>query len=274
MICLSHREDVDEAVDALHNLVEFYNHLPLDSTYRVVARGILENLDKMTDVTIYDVVELTASSRTTVWRMVQKMGYRSFTEFRYALQAAVGQYTYYNRPLPAEYTGSDRQIVSAFARQLRSSADAMERYFTQERLTALAELLNQARRVSFYLPFRFPSIASMQINLAMGGKQTSCCMLIPDMLADAASLDGNSLVWFSPVEVSATMDMEPVFRLVRERGAGILLTADEHSRYARYADELLFAEMNLPENTRLTGLEFGIYALSEVYRRRYIEKQL
>lgn len=261
-------------MDALHNLVEFYNHLPLDSTYRVVAKGILDNLAKMTDVTIYDVVELTASSRTTVWRMVQKMGYRSFTEFRYALQAAVGQYTYYNRALPAEYTKSDMEIVEAFARQLRSSADLMEQYFCPERLIALAELLNHAKRVSFYLPFRFPSVASMQANLAMGGKQTSCCLLIPDMLEDAATLDEGALVWFSPVEVSASMDMEPVFHMVHERGAGILLAADEHSRYVRYADELLFADMNLPENPRLTGLEFGIYALSEVYRKRYIEKRL
>ena len=60
----------DTAMDALHNLVEFYNHLPLDSTYRVVAKGILENLDKMSNVTIYDVEELTSSSRTTVWRAV------------------------------------------------------------------------------------------------------------------------------------------------------------------------------------------------------------
>ena len=261
-------------MDALHNLVEFYNHLPLDSTYRVVAKGILENLDKMSNVTIYDVEELTSSSRTTVWRAVQKMGYRSFTEFRYALQAAVGQYTYYNRSLPAEFTGTDTGIVSAFAQQLRVSADAMENYFTQERLIALSELLCQAGRVSFYLPFRFPSVASMQINLSMTGKQTSCCMLLPDTMEDAQSLDENSLVWFSPVEVPSAMDMEPLFRLVQERGAGIILASDEHSRYARYADELLFDGMNLAENTRLTALEFGIYALSEVYRKRYIEKSL
>ena len=61
-------------MNVLQNLMELYNQLPADSTYRVVAKGILENLSAAAEGTIYDVAELTDSSRTTVWRMVQKMG--------------------------------------------------------------------------------------------------------------------------------------------------------------------------------------------------------
>ena len=260
-------------MDALHTLVEFYNHLPLESTYRTVAGGILAHLDQLGEATIYDMAELTASSRTTIWRMVQKMGYDSYAEFRYALRAALGQYTYYNRPIPAERCTGDRETVAAFAQQLRDGAAVLEAWFTPERLQELAALLYQARRVCFYLPFRFPSVASLQINLAMTGRESSFQCLLPDMLADAATLDEHALVWLAPVEVASSMDMDPLFRLVQERGAGVILTADERSRYVTYADELLFAGMGLPENSRLTGLEFGLYAVSECFRRQYIEKR-
>ena len=219
-------------MDALHTLVEFYNHLPLESTYRTVAGGILAHLDQLGEATIYDIAELTASSRTTIWRMVQKMGYDSYAEFRYALRAALGQYTYYNRPIPAERCTGDRETVAAFAQQLRDGAAVLEAWFTPERLQELAALL-----------------------------------------ADAATRDAHALVWLAPVEVASSMDMDPLFRLVQERGAGVVLTADERSRYVPYADELLFAGMHLPENSRLTGLEFGLYAVSECFRRRYIEKR-
>ena len=76
-------------MNVLQNLVELYNHLPMDSTYREVAKGILTHLEEVADATIYDVAELTCSSRTTVWRMIQKMGYGSYSEFRHALKQSV-----------------------------------------------------------------------------------------------------------------------------------------------------------------------------------------
>ena len=68
-------------MNVLQSLTELYNHLSLDSTYRNVCKGILENLDEAANGTVYDIAELTNSSRTTVWRMVQKLGYKNFTDF-------------------------------------------------------------------------------------------------------------------------------------------------------------------------------------------------
>ena len=67
-------------MNVLQGLTELYNHLSFDSTYRNVCRGILENLEEAADGSIYDIAELTNSSRTTVWRMVQKLGYQNRSE--------------------------------------------------------------------------------------------------------------------------------------------------------------------------------------------------
>ena len=45
-------------VNVLQNLIELYNHLSWDSTYRDVVRGILMNLQEAADASIYELAEL------------------------------------------------------------------------------------------------------------------------------------------------------------------------------------------------------------------------
>ncbi|MCF0132326.1 MAG: MurR/RpiR family transcriptional regulator [Bacteroidaceae bacterium] len=105
-------------MNVLQNLTEIYNTLPCDSTYREVAKGILDNLGRMEEVTIYEIAEMTNSSRTTVWRLVQKMGYKSFSDFRFSLQAAVSQYGYYNRMLPPAVCADGEKMMHYMTEQM------------------------------------------------------------------------------------------------------------------------------------------------------------
>ena len=105
-------------MNVLQSLTELYNHLSLDSTYRNVCKGILENLDEAANGTVYDIAELTNSSRTTVWRMVQKLGYKNFTDFHHELRRAVKHYTYYNRLLPSEQSQDAASVKDFMLRQV------------------------------------------------------------------------------------------------------------------------------------------------------------
>jgi DNA-binding MurR/RpiR family transcriptional regulator len=253
--------------------MELYNQLPLDSTYRVVAKGILENLDKVSDATIYDIAEMTNSSRTTVWRMVQKMGYDTYSDFRYALKAAVSQYTYYNRMLPEQDTRPENNIIPAFLSRFQKSYEYMEQKLNIAKIVVLAEELYSAERISFYLPFRIYSIYSLQQNLAMTGKKTGYFCLLPDMLEDAKTLDSDSLIIVNTLEFAETMDMSSVFLTAKSKGSKIILSNTYKSRYQSYADELLFdfePNSNLDHASSIMFESF-ILILSEVYRLRYIK---
>jgi DNA-binding MurR/RpiR family transcriptional regulator len=260
-------------MNVLQNLMELYNQLPLDSTYRIVAKGILENLDKVSDATIYDIAELTNSSRTTVWRMVQKMGYHTYTDFRYALKSAVSQYTYYNRMLPEQDSQYEDDIIPAFLTRLRKSYEFMEGKLKYEKIDKIVEELNQAERISFYMPFRIYSIYSLQQNLAMTGKKTGYFCLLPDMLEDTKTLDSNSLIFINTLEFAETMDMSDVFLTAKSKGSKIILCNTYKSRYQSYADELLF-DFELNSNSdHASNIMFEIFilVLSETYRVRYIK---
>ncbi len=258
-------------MNVLQNLIELYNTLPLDSTYRAVAKGILENLNRMRDVTVYDIAEITCSSRTTVWRMVQKMGYKNFSDFRHALQSAVTQYNYYNRMLPTEATGTPDMILQAVTGQLQESIDVLEQSMSPQLLADLAEQLHMARRVRFYMPFHLVFTGALQQNLAMDGKDTALFSLLPDMTEDARELDENSILLISTIEFAETMDLREVFELARQSGAVIWLAGNSHTQYRRYADLMLLDTDATPFGW-LTALDGVMLALSEQYRRQYIDR--
>ena len=246
-------------MNVLQNLMELYNQLPQDSTYRVVIKGILENLEVAADAPIYDVAELTDSSRTTVWRMVQKMGYKNYSDFRYALKAAVSQYTYYNRILPPQ-VGTD-------------ACKMIEKHLTSEAIERLAEEIYERKQIRFYLHSRSYAVYSFQQNLAMSGKDTAYFCLLPEMLEDAAALGKDSLVFINSIEFSETMDLSPLLRRIREAGGRIILANCGKSRYESLADEVLFGSVAFSEAMGVTAntvFETYMVMLSEIYRRRYL----
>lgn len=257
-------------MNVLQNLIELYNSLPLDSTYRIVIKGILENLDKMQNVTIYDVAEMTNSSRTTVWRAIQKMGYENFTEFRHALQSAVKDYTYYNRMIPRKHCKDSESILKKTKDSMREVSRLLDEICTEEFLNDLTGEIHEAERIHFFLPFQLPQIASFQQNLAMSGKDTAYFSLLPDLLEDAKTLDEKSIVILSTIEHAETLSIRPVMEELGKRKATIWLLGDSGSRYSDYAGRILTDESLSPAGSMFLYQALFL-ALSEHYRAQYID---
>ena len=256
-------------MNVLQNLVELYNHLPMDSTYREVAKGILTHLEEVADATIYDVAELTCSSRTTVWRMIQKMGYGSYSEFRHALKQSVSHYSYYNRLLPMEQEGEPVEAV--FAAQLKAIAKALPTDLKGEGLEQMAELMAGKSKVSFYIPFHSSAVSTLQQNLAMAGKETAACVLLPDMQEDAKAMDATGLAFCMTIEHAEAQDLVPLFGALKEQGTQIALFSSGTSRYVQFVVFHLCGGND--RGSAMNGVmrcELYLFALSEVFRREYL----
>ena len=126
---------------------------------------------EMRKVTIYDVAELTASSRTTVWRLVQKLGYESFSDFRYALQSAASQYVYYNRMVEQRKASSTERLLDEVQAQLRDAETLFENDVRASLVNELTNEIHEASGLYFYLPFRTSFAYSFQQNLWKDGKR-------------------------------------------------------------------------------------------------------
>lgn len=258
-------------MNVLQNLVELYNHLPMDSTYREVAGGILNHLEEVADATIYDVAELTASSRTTVWRMIQKMGYGSYSEFRHALKQSVSHYSYFNRLLPFE-NRQDR-IEEVFTGQLKYMQKLLKEDLSEEALRSMAKLVAEKNRIGFYFPFHNGAISAFQQNLAMAGKETGAYCLLPDMLSDAEKMGEDGLVFCVTIEHAEAQDMSRIFQTLKERSAQIVMFSSSNSRYDSYVDlHLCSAGGSTSVMSEIMRCEVYLFALSEVFRREYLGK--
>lgn len=257
-------------MNILQALTELYNSQSMDSIFRELAHRILGNLDQMKRITIYDVAELTNSSRTTVWRLVQKLGYQSFSDFKYAIQSAASQYVYYNRIVEQPKNGSSAKLIEEMKRQMRDAASIYANNVTEEALEELTDALAEAAKVYFFLPFRSSAIYSFQQNLWADGKQTAYYCLIPDMLEAADCLDEHSIVLISTLEFTETIDMTQVFEKVKKKGSTIWLTGRISSRYVDYVDRRILSVDTKPASWIL-AFESFIFTLSERYRGKFID---
>ena len=257
-------------MNVLQNLIALLNHLSPDSTYRNVCAGILENLEEAAEGTIYDIAEMTNCSRTTVWRMVQKMGYRSFSDFHYELKQAVRKYTHYNRTLPAEKCTSSEAIRDVLLDQTASACEAIKNSVDMDLLNKLTDEIYQADKVSFYAPFHSSSIFSFQQNLAMVGLETGYYCLMPEMLEDSRTLTESSIVFANTIDHAETMDLTEVFENARKCGAKIFGIQSGKSKYEDYleCDLVNDAAGGVLKGTVIFDIYF--YLLSEIYRMKYI----
>ena len=258
-------------MNVLQNLTELYNSQDIDSVYRDLALKILGNLDQMRRVTIYDIADLTNSSRTTIWRLVQKLGYESFSDFRYALQSAASQYVYYNRMIEQRKTASGAALLNGLSRQLSDTNKLLSQSVTAEEIDELTDEIANASKVHFYLPFRTSFVYSFQQNLWIDGKNSEYQCLLPQMLSSTRYLDDRSIVLISTIEYAETLDMTRVFETIKEKGSTIWLSGNTESRYADYAD-LQHLVSKAPPAVWIIAFELFILALSERYRSKFIDK--
>ena len=260
-------------MNVLQSLTELFNSQDADSVYRILALKILSNLDQMKRVTIYDVAELTSSSRTTVWRLVQKLGYESFSDFRYALQSAASQYVYYNRMVEQRKASSPTALLTEVESQLSGAVDILRSGFTENDLEELTDEISDMTRLYFFLPFRSSFVYSFQQNLWKDGKLTEYHCLIPDMLNASDDLDQESAVLISTIEYAETMDMTKVFDKIKNKGAVIWLAGNSESRFSNYADRHLLTGRS-PAAAWLLAFESFLLALSERYRAKFIDRSV
>ena len=257
-------------MNIFQNMIELYNHLSPGSTYRFALKGILMHLREACDASIYELADLTSSSRTTIWRMLQMLGYENYSDFRSALKQAIRNYTYYNRVIGDRTDGAE-QMIGQIAGQLERTAQNVKDHLSIPELSIMAKQIAGKNQVFFFFPYRSAAIYSFQQNLSMAGIGTFVACLLPEMLECARQAEERSFVFCSTIEYAETMDMTGLFEVLRDRKAEIALFASGDSRYDRYVDHTL-CKLEKHDGA-LSGLLFYdmyIYALSEIFRNNYM----
>lgn len=261
-------------MNVLQNLIELYDHLSIDSTYRSVVRNILMHLPEAAEANVYELAELTESSRTTIWRMLQMLGYERFTDFHYALRQAVRHYSYYNRVIPTSRMHEEEDIIREAVKQTDNAAKNLRQDLDSNQLSRLAQRVHESEGVYFFFPYRTAAINSFQQNLAISGIETNVVCLLPDMLSCSETMREHSIVFCMTIEHAEAQDMTGIFERLQEHSAYTVLFTGGESKYDGYVKELC---CSTPKGASaledVLRYETYIFTLSEIYRNMYIESR-
>ena len=108
---------------ALTHMINYYNNAVNEDIYFSVARSLLENLDQLPGGNIYDWAQICCVSPSTISRFCQKLGYKSFQEFKLELSNAIRNYNMLNRYVSINQISTYGSEESAYLSALSAIVD-------------------------------------------------------------------------------------------------------------------------------------------------------
>ena len=139
------------------------------------------------------------------------------------------------------------------------------------KIEEITDLLHRADRVCVYSSQREVQMDSLLQNLAMSGKSVSYRMLLPEMMADAAVTDENSVAFIHALEFTETLDMEPLLKILQKQGCVIIsLGISPDGVLSGYADRSIFDVLEHAAETGQFAVPVFLTLVNELYRGKYL----
>lgn len=227
----------------LYRLLSFFDGLPTGDTYRGAAATILNHLREIPEISIEKLAELSFSSPTTLNRLVRRLGCASFSEFKRDIRDALDSYdmNIYRmlghdlliEPTPSNYFSWRREHI-----------DMLET-IPVTLLKQICTELHAHQRIRFYADVRDccigPDIRQLQMDLVLDGKDTAFLYDPTSCVADAKTLDSDSLVILPcSTYLPAFQQTLTVAKLAKERNAFTVVFAEKYTpRIKEYSDILV-----------------------------------
>jgi DNA-binding MurR/RpiR family transcriptional regulator len=242
-------------VDAIAKVLNLYNSGKLGDIYREAAGRILNNLNSMEGMTIYEIADKCLASPTTMSRLSKKLGYITFSEFRIDLANSVRSYSNLNRCMPYVPKDSCKDTIRLYYQTLRDKMEELIACIDADYISEIVKEMDQFSKFSFYAKMHF-SIMFFQQDLFMCGKEAVYWPEQADQMQDAGTLNPGCLaIVVIPKRIESTYMLE-VLKAVKNAGGKVLLiSAAVLSVYDKYADYLIsFDGTGTIMDTYLIGL--------------------
>lgn len=260
-------------MNVLNNLFSLYNNTEEDNIYHIAIKNLLKHFEEVENCTIYDLAEICSVSKSTIGRLIQKLGYSNLSEFRRDIKLIHQKYTYFNRILPIEMLQSDEIVVSSYIENMRNILSDLEKNINIAELSKIVDAMHEAEVVKFYPGGKVFAEIALQINLTMDNKETLALSRYAEQLEDVKTLNSSCVVFITGFDMPSSVDMMPIFKEAHERGARIVLLTDTSlSQYSKYS-EFTIVLTGIQTMMRSYGSFMHLDILSELYRRKYIDNK-
>ena len=134
----------------MERLLGFYNTAPPESMQAAIVRTILTNIDRVSDLTIYELSELCYTSPASLSRLVRKLGYKNFAYFQKDITDCVEKYDRHNRLVSPEAKPENKSMQSFFLDTLEELYNRFKEELDEEKTIELVNMIHEAEKVNLF----------------------------------------------------------------------------------------------------------------------------
>ena len=223
-------------MDSIEKLVEYYNKSNEQNVYRDVVEQILVNLHKVKKSTIYDLAELCYSSPSTISRLVKKLEFKDYADFKSKITYSLENYRYLNRNTREIELQEDRDSVDLYFNFLQNNINALHDMIEYEDIRRISDYFYQADKIFFY---SYPSVDAecIQKALIVSVKRAYLYHTIPLQKESLNQVDKGTVILAIIPDLLEMSPMRSILKKAKERGAIIItLCSGKRNDYARCSD--------------------------------------
>lgn len=258
-------------MNALNNILIYYNNSRQDDLYREVTGNILKNIKRIENASIYDLAEMCFVSTTTISRLCKRLGYKNFMDFKLELSGAVKKYAYMNRHIPINSLEKGEDEFEAYFRILNKQVETFRSELDKAYLGKVADAIHACRKVSIYTYGTSAAELSLQTDLVISGKETVMLLDTGDQVADAASLDEDCFVFVSIPSLIDSSPIGEIIQMAKEKHAKVfVLTTSRYSSFLKKAD-YSYCFDGMLHIIDMHCISIYIHFLTMTYRKKYID---
>lgn len=202
-----------------------------------LARVLLENLDRLNEISIYDLAEECYVSRSSLQRFIKHIGFDSYAN----LKATIEQVLEHNKRFTRYALVED--FESQYRKQTAEMMESIEKLANSVHMDYFIDLLHNAKRVVFcYAAFSTLAPVAFQEAMISNGKLVRCVTNSSSSIDFLNSLDEYDLL--VTLSVTGNYAYVSLNDIEKVKAFKVLFTMNHLSKFADYYDRIIYLSDN------------------------------
>ncbi len=224
-------------MDSIENLINYYNKSEKNDIYYKVVERILGNIHAVKDATIYELADMCYSSPATISRVVKKLGFRNYTDFKAQINYALRNYRYLNMNTRDVELAEDSDIIQFYFNFLINNILNIKEKIEYSQIARISDCLNRAEEVLFYAGSQVIPTQTLQKDLIVSNKKS---IVYDDFISQEQSLDRireGTVVFAIIANLVEMTPIRSILKRAKNLGAYVItICSGEKNEYLKYSD--------------------------------------
>lgn len=255
----------------LIGLAAEYNTMKDTDSDRQTAQALLQNIRLIPSVTLEEAAELCNVSLSTFQRFCKKLGYASFTEFRFKVNDILSNYFYRDDVLPGRTLAPGEKYFDVLSETLENDIRAFKKSFDETVCENIIDAMNAAETI-FIHDLAFSTVRlSIQSDLAIAGKKVYFSPNLDQQLLDLNLTDSKSLLLSVIDGEQRTKNLLEHIVTAKNAGAHIsVISSVENFRNKSLCDDVIVTGKGSSFTSKFTLCDMTFQYISHTFRNKYI----